>query len=282
MVITANQNPFPVEWKYPVHGDFDPGYRALQIRSLLTARQGWKPEDMVVVQKDVYSPFLHALSQEVVRAAGSRQEMTEAVGQLRNWNGQVEKGLAAPMIMQLFYQEMRRRLAERASPDGPAAYTYTMAPAAVLDITQRRPAGWFPDWNKVIAECLSRALDEGRRSQGGNLAKWEYGAMFSLELKHPVVSQVPYLGRYFNIGPVPMSGASTTVKQTSARIGPSMRFVADTSDWAKSLNSITLGQSGQVLSSHYKDQWDTYWRGESLPMPWGSVAGDVLRFQPER
>ncbi len=70
-----------------------------------------------------------------------------------------------------------------------------------------------------------------------------------------------------------MSGSSTTVKQTTAKIGPSMRFVADLADWERSLNNITIGESGQALSSHYKDQWEAYWSARSFPMQFEKVEG---------
>ena len=43
----------------------------------------------------------------------------------------------------------------------------------------------------------------------------------ALLITNPVGGRIPWVGRYFNIGPVPMSGASTTVKQTTQRLGPS-------------------------------------------------------------
>ncbi len=63
----------------------------------------------------------------------------------------------------------------------------------------------------------------------------------------PVLSQLPLIGKYFNIGPVAMSGGSTTIKQTTRRLGPSMRMVVDLADLDNSLQNITIGESGQPL-----------------------------------
>ena len=85
------------------------------------------------------------------------------------------------------------------------------------------------------------------------------------------------------MGTMLMSGSSTTVKQTTPRVGPSMRFVADLSDWDRSLMNITAGQSGQAFSEHRTDQWKTYWLGESLPMQFGRVdARQTVTFVPAR
>jgi penicillin amidase len=80
-----------------------------------------------------------------------------------------------------------------------------------------------------------------------------------------------------------MSGSTTTVKQTSRTVAPSMRMNADLGDWERSLFNIPIGQSGQILSSHYKDQWADYYNARSYPMQFGKVeATSTLRFQPSR
>ena len=61
-----------------------------------------------------------------------------------------------------------------------------------------------------------------------------------------------------------------------------MRFVADLADWEHSLNNITIGESGQFLSRHYKDQWDAYYAGRSFPMQFGKVeAKETLVVAPK-
>ena len=129
----------------------------------------------------------------------------------------------------------------------------------------------YGEANRPGREALSDAMEEGRRRLGRNPAKWDYGVYIELNVKQPVGTRIPIVGPYFNIGPVPMSGSSTSVKQTTQRIGPSMRFIADLGNWDRSLNNITIGQSGQFLSSHYKDQWDEYYVGKSLPMRWTGI-----------
>ena len=61
-----------------------------------------------------------------------------------------------------------------------------------------------------------------------------------------------------------------------------MRMSADLSDWDRSLLNIQIGQSGQILSSHYRDEWDHYYAGRSYPMQYGKVEGKgVLRLIPD-
>ena len=51
-----------------------------------------------------------------------------------------------------------------------------------------------------------------------------------------------------------------------------MRMVVDFSDLDRSVNNLTLGESGQVFSPHYKDQFDAWSGGRSFPMLFSDAA----------
>jgi penicillin G amidase len=275
MIVSANQNPFPADYPYRVHGGFAPHYRSRQIRDLLLRHDGWKPAGMLAIQKDVYSAFSNYLAHRVVLACDRRHvtnpELIDAIAVLRAWNGQMEKDLAAPMVVSLVYQHLRREVANVASPGKGDIYDMQAAPAVLQQIVESGAGGWFKDLDETLVRCLSDGVAEGSRSQGANVSRWRYGRYNELTIKHPIGNEIPVLGRFFNIGPIEMSGSSTTVKQTTRRLGPSMRFVADLSNWDQSLHNLTIGESGQILSSHYKDQWDAYYAGTSFPMQFDHV-----------
>lgn len=277
MIITANQNPFPPNYPYRVNGNFAAPYRASEIQALLSSRTGWKPADMIAVQKDVYSAFAHRLSRAVVAAwdrRGGDASLGEAVRILRDWNGQMEKGQAAPLIATLTYQHFRTALGERTAPGKQVHYRFQMAPAVVEALLRERPKDWFPDWDRALLDSFAEAMDEGRRIQGRNVSKWDWGRYNALLLAHPVGKEVPLVARYFNIGPAPMSGSTTSIKQTTNRMGPSMRMAADLADWDNTLMGIVTGESGQVLSKHYKDQWEAYYSGRGLPFRFRQMEVD--------
>ena len=285
-IVTANQNPFPQDYPFRVHGEFAPLYRATEIRALLTKREGWKPEEIIAVQKDVYSELSNFLAKKVVAAYDRKKpnqpELNEATALLRNWNGQMEKQTAAPLLITLVYQQLRQMVAERASPGKAQFYTALIAPAVVRDILGGDTRAWFEDEDDALIRALKSAVREGGNLQGTNLNRWDYGRHNELTIRHPVGGQLPLLAAYFNIGPVEMSGSSTTIKQTTPRLGPSMRFVADIAAWDQSLNNITIGESGQFLSLHYKDQWEAYYSGRSFPMQFTHVdAKNTLTVQPK-
>jgi penicillin amidase len=59
-------------------------------------------------------------------------------------------------------------------------------------------------------------------------------------------------------------------------------MVVDLADFDRSMQNITMGQSGQILSRHYRDQWEAYYAGRSFPMQFNKVeAKSTLVFLPE-
>jgi penicillin amidase len=287
MIITANQNPFPADYPYRVNGNFAPRYRSGQIKALLSRRKDWKPAEMLAVQKDVYSPFSHFLARQVLAAyegrKGTNPALTEAIEMLRNWNGQMDKDQGAPFLISLVYQHVRRAIGDRASGGKSAGYEFALAPAVIEKLLRERPAGWFDDYDMFLLRALLDAVEEGQRMQSRNLGKWRYGVYNELRLGQPVAGRAPWIGPYFNIGPAPQSGSSTTVKQTTQRLGPSMRMIVDLGNLDGSFQNIPVGQSGHRLSRHYNDQWPSYYVGNSFPMQFSRIdAKSVLNVRPAR
>lgn len=271
LLISSNQNPFPPGFPHRIAGHFSSPYRERQIDSLLHAKRSWSPADMIAVQKDVYSAFAQFIGQQAVTAASRRNatnpSVVQAVAILKSFNGQMEKGTAAPFLATLLFQHLRRHIVDRAAPKLAATYKCEMDSAVIERLLTQRPKDWFPDYDKLLVEALADAFDEAVRMQGKTPAKWDYGSYNELTISHPIARGLRWIGPYSSIGPVPMSGSSTTVKQTTRRLGPSLRFVADLSNWNNSLMNLVSGNSGHLLSFDYKDQWDAYYVGRSFPMP---------------
>ena len=279
----------PVSRKIRLPGErqFRGDYRSTQIRDLLAAREHWKPADMLTVEKDVYSGFERFLALQVVAAYDRKKpsdaSLAEAVSVLRGWNGQMEIPLAAPMLARLVYVHVREAFAKSAAPAKWELYSYAIAPSVIQTLLESGAKGWFADKDAMLLNALRQAIDDGEREQGSRISRWNYGEFNALTIEQPVDSKIPLVGRYFDIGPIKMSGGPETVKQIRNRLGPSMHFVADLSNWDNSLNNITLGESSNIFSGHYSDQWETYYYGHSLPMQFTHVdAKDVLRVRPAK
>ncbi len=287
-IVTANQNPFPPNYPYNVNGRFASPFRSRQILDMLRAGGNkLKPEDGLRIQKDVYSGFEKFLARQIVDAyadrRGTNKNLDTAAALLATWNGQMDRDRPEPLIANLTYQYLRKAIARRASPEHGQLWDVPMMPAVVEKILRDRPSGWFGDYKELLLRCFADAMEEGGRMQGADPKRWKWGRYMFLGVDNPVLSRVPLVGKYFNIGPVPLSGGPTSVKQTTQKLGPSERMNASPGNWDASLLNLPFGESGHIASSHYRDEWDAYYNGSSFPMQYGKIdAKSTVTFVPEK
>ena len=123
MVSTANQNPFPADFPFPVEGHFAAPYRVRQIRARLQAKQHLTVKDMQAIQTDIYSAYDRFLACQVVAAFDRMHPdddfLKQGVGVLRKWNGRMDREQSAPLITELLHAtlaEMLVHIAEAGNP----------------------------------------------------------------------------------------------------------------------------------------------------------------------
>ncbi len=285
-IVSANQNPFPANYPYPVSGNFAPHYRSNRILDRLQSGSQWTPAAMLELQADVYSPYSHYIATQLTEAFGRRQpanaRLREAVEILRTWDGQMKAGAAAPLLATYASNHLRRAIATKAAGTPNVEWEPFIYFAVIEKLLQSRPPGWFQNWDQALLDALQNGIEEGALRQGSDLRNWQWGRENQLTLANPVLRSVPWAGGYFQIGPVPLDGSATTVRQVTARLGPSMRLVVDFGDPSGGLLNIPAGQSGHALSSHFKDQWDAYSNATSFPLHFsgGWQSNGVLTLAP--
>jgi penicillin amidase len=148
-----------------------------------------------------------------------------------------------------------------------------LAPSVIERLLREQPEGWFKEgYDDMMVYSLASAVARGTELFGSGISRWNWGAYNRADLRHGVLGGIPLLGRFVNIGPLPMSGSAFSVKQVTDRLAPSFRMVVDFSDLDASLANTTTGQSAQLFSPHYKDQWDAYYYGTGLPMQFQKVT----------
>jgi penicillin amidase len=287
-IVTANQNPFPATYGYTVSGNFAPHYRANRILEELTRKEKWTAEETLQLQADVYSPFSHFLAGQVTAAwdkkKASNPALRDAIAVLRGWNGEMQAEASAPVIATYATNHLRRLIATKASGTTTVEWEPFVYFAVIENLLRTRPAGWVADWDHELLQALQEGVEEGARRQGNDVRKWKWGEYNKLVIANPIIRNVPWIAGYFQVGPLGMSGSSTTVKQTSPRVGPSMRLVVDFGDPQGGLLNLPIGQSGHPLSSHFKDQWESYSNAKSYPLhfPSGWTAKSTLQLTPAK
>jgi len=107
-----------------------------------------------------------------------------------------------------------------------------------------------------------------------DLTKWKYGEQFPIRLNHPLFGDVPVLKKYSGPGVHPQSGSGLTVKAAGPVFGASERMTVDLSDLDASRLNIVAGQSGQIFSPYYMDQWPAWYGGSTFALPFSGAAVD--------
>jgi penicillin G amidase len=145
----------------------------------------------------------------------------------------------------------------------------------------------------VIAEAVRLAVLELRARLGPDPARWSYGRVHTLTLRHPL-GGVAALAPIFNRGPWPMGGDGDTVNMQylhrdtasgPAYNAPCYRQILDPGDWDSARIALPTGQSGHPASSHYADLAAAWRAGGYLPLLWSREAverhtASVLTLEP--
>ncbi len=196
----------------------------------------------------------------------------------------------APLLFAAWYRELSRLI--QADELGPLFGSFWgVRPRFMEQILKRRPV-WCDDVTtpavETCAELASRALDlalaDLARRYGRDQADWRWGEAHPARMAHAIFGDQPLLERLFDIE-TPSGGGDTTVdvghfaprderRPFASTHAASYRGLYDLADLDRSRWIAATGQSGNPLSSHYRDLTRLWAAGLSLPMTRRSDAYD--------
>ena len=146
------------------------------------------------------------------------------------------------------------------------------------ELIVHQPARWLPQnyasWNDLLTATVAVGLRAAHART--DLTRWPYGVTHRIDIEHPLFGDMPALRAIVHLpvgtGSSPQSGDVTTIKQVKNVIGPSERFTADMSNLDNSTLNIVNGESGNVLSPWFHDQWESWYHGTTFPLPFTPAA----------
>jgi penicillin amidase len=163
-------------------------------------------------------------------------------------------------------------------------YAWFSSSVALEKILLNRPQRWLPPGYESFDELLAAAVDAAVTDKtniatgGGDFSKWQWGKFSRVDIQHPVFGGVPYLDRIPRLrelvgpGNSPQAGdGSLTVKAAGKAFGASERMTINFADLDSSTLNIVVGESGQVLSRHYLDQWNAWYNGTTFALPYSDA-----------
>lgn len=283
ILATANGRITPDGYPYVLSNEWGGPYRTERIYRVLRNEKKFAPADMLVLQTDVQSELDRFIAERIVYAVDRNPKATERVRQaadmLRQFDGRMDKDSATAAIARVARLKLRKRLLEGKLGTLAEKYESWMEPVWLENVVLFQPLRWLPanvsDWNALLTAALQDAVSDSRAPK--DLSKWKYGDTFPIEVQHPIFARIPVLNRLSSTGALPQSGDGDTVKQVGRAFGPSERFTADLSNLDGSTLNIVNGQSGNLLSPYFNDQWTAWYRGTTFPLPFSAEAVNSAR-----
>jgi penicillin G amidase len=308
---TANARITADDYPYALAVDWADPFRVERIVHLLAGSKGLTADSMLGIQTDAYSDVNRALAQRLAyavdhastRATGSdANRLRDAANLLRDWDGRMRTGSSAAAIVSAARKalwpallvpqiEAHDNCDEQHAVAIAELYTWGERTSALELLVQHEPVRWLPkgfsSWNDFLAATLASGLKEAHAP--GNLGKWQYGQVHTVEISDPVFGAHRWLSRAVGVratsGQKPAPGDATTIDAIGAHFGPSERFTADLGYRLDApegaLGNITTGQSGNARSPWYFDQFRTWLDGRTFALSGpSSEAAHTLILEP--
>ncbi|NJM52796.1 MAG: penicillin acylase family protein, partial [Blastocatellia bacterium] len=265
-IVTANQRIVGNLYKYQqMSRDAATPWRARRIYDLISGNQKINVNDVTTIQRDSYSTPHVILAKEIIKLEAASAE-TLAV--LKDWDGK----MSADSRGALLANQIRNTIANKIAEDNKPIPSYIVRERLMTAIINEKPTKWLPKAFANYTEFFKAADKESRESLqkrfGDDNSKWTWGAVFKANFPHPLVS-APLIGAQFATPNIGIDGSGTTPNVGSA---VSMRFIASPHNWDDTRHVIPLGQSGIPGNPHFKDQFDSWNKGDLPIFPFSKSA----------
>ena len=305
MIVTANQRVVGDSYSYFLSHNWDAPYRARRIYDLLSAKPKLSVDDLRRIQGDVYSignvtfaraaaKTLKAVSVPGAVATGSSgvpdENLKRLVADFESWDGLLVADSHVAVIVSQMRNAFRQRIFNAAlGPDLAKTYSWSQSDVLIDRIVTEQPPEWLPKEFKTYAELFRASYEDARqaltKAAGADESQWTWGKLVTARFNH-ILASAPFIGAQFAIAPFPQNGTGGPGATVNVGSAVSMRLIADTSDWDKTLNGIPLGESGWPANPHWKDQLDD-WRNvtpRALPFSKTAISGatkEILSLMPK-
>jgi penicillin amidase len=291
IIVTANQRVVGDSYPYFLSHNWDAPYRARRIYDLLSAKPKLSVDDLRRIQGDVYSignvtfaraaaKSLKTVSESSAVATGSGavadEKLNRLVNDLETWDGTMTADSHTAAIVSQMRNAFRQRIFTAAlGADLAKTYTWSQSDVLIDRIVTDQPREWLPKEFSNYADLFRASYDDARqalvKSAGADESQWTWGNIVKARFNH-ILAAAPFIGAQFAIAPFPQNGTGGSGATVNVGSAVSMRLIADTSDWDKTLNGIPLGESGLPTSPHWKDQLDDWRNVAPRALPFSKTA----------
>jgi penicillin G amidase len=269
---------------YP--GYYKPQYRADRIRKLLGSKKDFNLENIQEVMNDVSNETDRKIMIDWGVELGKWKAFDTTtyvltVPLFSEWDGSYELNSTSPTLFnKMIYHVMRDACADEMGLGNFDVFSTThQFQRALQRLCLDTNSRWWDNVNTseienytdILRGAFTKSFSELESQIGSNPKLWYWSKVCSLELRHPL-GEVAFFRPLFNVGPEPTHGGNETILQSGFKhdstgvykvyFGSQMRILVDFANPDSALNITPSGQSGHIMSPHYKDQWNLYREGK--------------------
>lgn len=298
-IIRSNNNHDADACKHFLSRRWHPPYRAQRIRELITsAKEPHCVKSFSDIQHDRYSYHGIYMADKIlaeVRKVDNGRRWSLAINTLESWDGMLTPdSLGASIIKecsavlkQIIFKKLGKSLLLEYQKNWPSSNL------AVEWILENEVKEWLPEeissFKELYQNVFSTALNNLTKSfQTDDMTEWKWGKRNYVRFAHSL-DKAPLFGSVFKIDPLEVGGDGECVFSSrsigdyislqqktmlgnkdvlAAVFGTSTRFIIDLDDFENSSLLLNLGQSGNPLSRHYKDQLKLWQNGHLQKIPY--------------
>lgn len=299
-LVTANHRITPPGYPHFISSSWEPPFRANRIRQLLDATPKHDVASFARIQADVTSLAMRELLPKLLATRPRSEQARKALELLRKWDGSMASARAEPLIAWAWWRELARAI--YADELGEAFRQNWLARAVFLANVlsgEPGPARWCDDVRTpaletceeqlALALALEAALADLGKRYGADRSRWRWGEAHVARHEHRPFGRQPLLAKLFDIR-VPSPGDAYTVnagrnnfndeaEPFANRHSASLRAIYDLSNLENSLYIHSGGQSGNILSEHYRAFTEAWAKNEYIPM---RAARKTLEAEPHQ
>lgn len=288
-IASANHDPGMVNGNYFI-GYYCPNNRINRIKKRLNEKEKWSQEEFKSIQLDEISDehkrIAQALVKELKNSTNNQDVLSRAVlDVLDEWDGGYELDQIAPVVFtKLLYHTMYNTMVDEVGIEDfntlQGSYIYK---GTLPGLVENESSIWWDDIStKDIQESRQDAVLKAYESTiaeltdqlGNRWEEWKWEKVHTITHNHPLGAVKP-LDKIFNVGPFPISGGNDVPNKMMYHTGadglykvnssPALRILLDFANVDASESINPTGQSGSIMSPHYKDQTKMFNEGIYRP-----------------
>ena len=296
--IASANNKTLKNFKYYISNLWEPSSRLDRITQLLKFKNKHSINDFKNYQMDFVSPYAKEITGHLLLAFNNIKvvddNLKKALSLFEQWDYKFDKYSQTPLIYAGFFKYLLKNIFEDEMGEellNDFVFVANVPYRSIQQILNEDDNSWYNNINTpkvetknyIIRKSLTDALDYLENKLGKKMEHWQWGSLHQVTFKHMFSGNLKMLDNLINIGPFEISGDGTTIFNTEYsfaksiekyprfkhgefenNLGPAMRFIYDFAKPDQFLMVLTTGQSGCVLSDHYKDMTNLWLNGKYI------------------